>query len=73
MRFLVGWTFKLGFLGLIYLGMTSGFRIQLPEEILGYRVPATAQQWVDRNAQIGEFGKTTEASFRNIGDSIGKK
>ena len=73
MRFLTGWIVKLGFLGLIYLGMTSGIRIQLPEEILGYKVPATAQQWVDRNAQIGEYGTQTKASFESIADSLGKK
>jgi hypothetical protein len=73
MRTLVGWMFKLGFLGLIYVGMTSGVRIQLPDEILGYKVPASAQQWVDRNAQIGEYGKQTKASFEGIADSIGKK
>ncbi|HYD07224.1 MAG TPA: hypothetical protein VEC60_15930 [Reyranella sp.] len=72
MRLLMGWMVKLGVLGLIYLGMTSGFRIQLPEEVLGYKVPASAQQWVDRNAQIGEYGKTTEAAFKSIGDSLGK-
>ena len=72
MRLLVGWMFKLGFLGLIYFGMTSGFRIELPEQILGYKVPTTAQQWVDRNAQIGDYGKQTQASFKNISDSFGK-
>jgi len=72
MRFVTGWIFKLACLGLIYLGLTSGFRVQLPDEILGYRVPASAQQWVDRNAQIGEYGKKTEAAFRNISDSLGK-
>jgi hypothetical protein len=72
MRFLVGWMVKLSFLGLIYFGMTSGFRIQLPEEILGYRVPETAQQWVDRNAQIGEYGKQTQAGFKTISESFGK-
>jgi hypothetical protein len=72
MRLLVGWMVKLSFLGLIYLGMTSGFRIELPEEILGYKVPTTAQQWVDRNAQVGEYGKQTQAGLKAIGDSFGK-
>lgn len=72
MRFLLGWIFKLGCLGLIYLGMTTGLRVQLPEEILGYKVPATAQQWVDRNAQIGEYGKQTRAAFEGIASSFGK-
>ena len=70
MRLLVGWMFKLGFLGLIYFGMTSGFRIELPEEVLGYKVPTTAQQWVDRNAQIGEYGKQTQAGFKAISDGF---
>jgi hypothetical protein len=73
MRTLVGWMFKLGFLGLIYVGMTSGFRIQLPDEVLGYKVPPSAQQWVDRNAQIGDYGKSTKASFEGIADSLAKK
>ena len=70
MRMLVGWMVKLSFLGLIYFGMTSGFRIELPEQILGYQVPTTAQQWVDRNAQIGEYGKQTQAGFKAINDSF---
>ncbi len=69
---LVGWVVKLAALGLVYVGMTSGLHVTLPDEILGYKVPATAQQWVDRNAQIGEYGKQTKASFQNISDSLGK-
>ena len=72
MRFLLGWTFKLGALGLLYLGMTSGLHVKLPEEILGYKVPATAQQWVDRNAQIGELGQQTQVGFKTIADNLGK-
>jgi hypothetical protein len=73
MRFLLGWIFKLGCLGLIYLGMTSGLRIKLPEEILGYKLPGGAQQWVDRNAQIGDYGKQTQAGFQTISDSLGTR
>ena len=73
MRTLIGWSLKLSVAGLVYLGMTSGVRIQLPEEILGFKVPQGAQEWVDRNAQIGEYGAKTQASFKQIGDSIGKK
>ena len=69
---LIGWVFKLGFLGVIYLGMTSGLHVKLPEEILGYKVPAGAQEWVDRNAQITEFGKQTQTGFQTIADSFGK-
>jgi hypothetical protein len=73
MRMLLGWTIKLGCLGLVYVGLTSGVKIKLPEEILGFKVPATAQKWVDRNAQIGEYGTQTQASFKNISDSFSKK
>ena len=70
MRFAVGWILKLSFAGVVYLGMTSGFRIQLPEEILGYQVPASAQQWVDRNAQISEYGKQTKTGFETLGQQL---
>jgi hypothetical protein len=73
MRFVLGWIFKLGCIGLVYVGMTSGLKIKLPEEILGFKVPGSAQQWVDRNAQIGDMGAQTQASFKNISDSFGKK
>ena len=69
---LLGWTVKLGALGLVYVGMTSGLQIKLPDEILGYKVPSSAQQWVDRNAQIAEYGTRTKASFQNIADTLGK-
>jgi hypothetical protein len=69
---LLGWVFKLGALGLVYVGMTSGVHLKLPDEILGYKVPASAQQWVDRNAQIAEYGTRTKASFEHIADSLGK-
>lgn len=70
MRFLFGWTLKLGFIGLVYLGMTSGFKVKLPEEILGYKVPAEAQKWVDRNAEIGALGKQTQDGFKSIAGSF---
>jgi hypothetical protein len=69
---LIGWVVKLGAVGLVYLGMTSGIHVTLPDEILGYKVPASAQQWVDRNAQIAEYGTRTKASFQNIADTLGK-
>jgi len=70
MRFLLGWTLKLAFIGAIYLGMTSGYKIKLPEEVLGYKVPVTAQQWVDRNAQISEYGKQTKTGFETLGQQL---
>ncbi|HTR87465.1 MAG TPA: hypothetical protein VMI56_23480 [Reyranella sp.] len=70
MRTLMGWTIKLSVLGALYFGMTSGAKIKLPETILGYKVPDTAQQWVDRNAQIANYGTQTQQTFKHIGDVI---
>jgi hypothetical protein len=70
MRTLLGWVFKFGVLGLVYLGMTSGVKIKLPDTVLGYQVPNAAQQWVDRNAQIADYGRQTKAGFKAIGDMI---
>jgi hypothetical protein len=39
MRFLFGWTIKLGFLAVVYLAMTGNVKLQLPETVMGYEVP----------------------------------
>jgi hypothetical protein len=70
MRFLLGWALKLSLVGVVYLGVTSGFKVKLPEEVLGYKIPPTAQEWVDRNAKIAEFGQQTQAGFKTIGDQL---
>ena len=70
MRTLMGWMIKLSVLGLVYAAMTSGVKIKLPETVMGYKVPDTAQQWVDRNAQIADYGRQTKAGFKAIGDAI---
>ncbi len=70
MRVLVRWGFKLALVGLVYAGLTSGVKVKLPETVLGYKVPDSAQQWVDRNAQISEYGRQTQAGFKAIGDAF---
>jgi hypothetical protein len=70
MRFLLGWALKLAVIGAIYVGITSGYKIKLPEQVLGYKVPETAQQWVDRNAQLSEYGKQTRAGFETLGQQL---
>jgi hypothetical protein len=70
MRFLLGWALKLSLVGVVYLGLTSGFKVKLPEEVLGYKVPASAQEWVDRNAKLAEYGQQTQAGFKSIGDQL---
>ena len=70
MRFLLGWALKLSLVGVVYLGLTSGFKVKLPEEVLGYKVPASAQEWVDRNVKIAEYGQQSQAGFTSIGDRL---
>ena len=70
MRFLLGWTVKLGFLAVIYLTMTGNLKVQLPETILGFEVPAQARQWVDRNSQINDIANKTQTGFKQISDSF---
>ena len=70
MRFLFGWTIKLGFLAVVYLAVTGNLKVQLPETVMGYEVPAQARQWVDRTSQIGDIGTKTQAGFKQISDSF---
>jgi hypothetical protein len=66
MRFLLGWLFKLGFLGVAYLAATGSLQLKLPDSILGYEVPREARQWVERNAQINDLAGKTETSLKEI-------
>lgn len=70
MRFLLGWTVKLGFLAVVYLAMTGNLRVQLPETVLGYEVPVQARQWVDRSSQFGDIAGKAQTGFRQVSDSF---
>ena len=70
MHFLLGLAFKLGFLGMVYLAMTGSLQFKLPQSALGLEVPAQARQWVERNAQINNLAGKTQASLRQISDSL---
>jgi hypothetical protein len=70
MRFLLGWAVKLGFLVVVYLAMTGNLKVQLPETVLGYEVPAQARQWVDRNSQISDIATMTQTNLKHITDSL---
>ena len=70
MRFLLGWSIKLGFLAAVYLAMTGNLRLQLPETVMGYEVPAQARQWVDRTSQITDIANKTQSGFKQISDSF---
>jgi len=56
MRFLLGWLFKLGFLGMAYLAVTGSLQFK----------PSEARLWVERNAQINDLAGKTEASLKQI-------
>jgi hypothetical protein len=70
MRFLLGWTVKLGVLAVVYLTMTGNLKVQLPETVLGFEVPAPARQWVERNNQVSDIGNKTQSGFKQISDSF---
>jgi len=70
MRFLLGWLFKLGFLGVTYLAVTGSLPFKLHDSVLGYEVPPEARQWVERNAQINDLAGKTEASLKQISDRL---
>jgi hypothetical protein len=70
MRFLLGWTVKLGFLAVVYLTMTGNLKVQLPETVMGFEVPPVARQWADRNTQITDISNKTQSGFKQISDSF---
>ena len=70
MKFLLGWTLKLTFLGVLYLGFTGAFNVKLPETVLGYKVPDSAHQFVERTSKITEYGQQTQNGFKSIANSF---
>jgi hypothetical protein len=70
MKFLLGWTFKLGCLGVMYMAFTGAFNIKLPETVLGYKVPEQAHQFVERTAKIADYGQQTQNGFKTISNSF---
>jgi hypothetical protein len=70
MRFLLGWSVKLGFLAVVYLTMTGNLKVQLPETVLGFEVPAPARQWVERNNEVSDIANKTQTGFKQISDSF---
>jgi hypothetical protein len=72
MRTLTRWAIKLSIAGVLYIAMTHGSHLKLPETILGFPVPAVAQQFLDSSSQISDLGKQTTAGFQGIADAFGK-
>ena len=70
MRTLLGWIFKAAFVGVLYLGVTSGMQVKLPDTVLGFKVPSQAHQFVERSAQIADYGKQAQSGFKGIADSF---
>jgi hypothetical protein len=70
MRFLLGWMVKLGVMGLLYLAVTGNFKVELPETVLGFEVPAGARQWAERTTALDGVMTETGERFRQISDSF---
>lgn len=64
MRFLLGWGFKLGLLGVAYLALTGGLSLKLPQTVMGYEVPREAHQWAERANGLGEFADKAQAGVK---------
>jgi hypothetical protein len=70
MRFLLGWVFKLGFLGMACLAATGDLQLRLPESMLGYEMPPLVRQWAERAARVGDLENSTTSGLRRISDSL---
>ncbi len=70
MRLLLNWSIKLSLAGVLYIAATTGASVKLPETILGFKVPESARQWVNRNADMAAIGEQTTTGFKTIGDSL---
>ena len=70
MRFLLGWVFKLGFLGMACLAATGNLQLRLPESMLGYEMPPLVRQWAERVARVGDLENRTASGLRRISDSL---
>jgi hypothetical protein len=65
---LTRWAIKLSIAGVLYIVMTHG--VKLPDTILGYKMPAAVQQWVDSNTDVGALGQQTDAGFKGIANAL---
>jgi hypothetical protein len=72
MRTLTRWAIKLSIAGVLYIAMTQGVRLKLPETILGFQVPAAAQQLLDKGGDIAGLGDQATAGFQGISESFKK-
>jgi hypothetical protein len=70
MRILLRWTLKLTFLCLVYLGVTGAINVKVPDTIMGYKVPDSARQFVERTSKIADYGQQTQNGFKNIANSF---
>ncbi len=70
MRFILGWTLKLAFVGLIYAGVTGAIPMHLPDTILGYQLPDAAKRFAGSGGQIQDLAGKTQAGFKTIADSF---
>ncbi len=70
MRFLLGWTVRLGFWAVAYLTITGKLQPTLPETVMGYEVPPMVRQWVGSDVEIIRYGQQTQDGFRQISDSL---
>lgn len=69
MRTILGWSIKLSIAGLLYAALSTG-SVKLPETVLGYKVPESARQWVDRNAQVADLARQTQDNLKGLTNAL---
>ena len=70
MRFLLGWAIKLSFFAAVALVMSGQVKVQLPEKVMGFEVPAQARAFAERGSQITDIAGRTQTGFKQISDSF---
>jgi hypothetical protein len=73
MRTLFGWMVKLSVIAVIWAGVTGQFgKIEVPDTVLGYKVPDSVKRQVESAGKIKEYGADTTAGFKKIGDAFSR-
>lgn len=64
MRLLLRWHLHMVLLCVLSFSLASGLSVQLPKDVLGYKVPPSAQTWVD--ATISDLGLQAQNSSMTV-------
>ena len=66
MRFLLNWSIKLSMAGVLYVAVSTGASMKLPDTILGFKVSQATQQSANSNSEMAALGDKTTNGFSNV-------